>query len=252
MAEPAATSWLETFAAFTWMHAAVLAVALPIIVAASALGRRWRGTEKERLFRLTWAGVMLAFIVGVDVYWLLPANYHGEFSWPLQVCDLMAFVACVALMLPYRYLKTLTVFLGIALCSQAFITPIVDQGPIYVYFWYFWLSHTAIIGSAVYIISVERYRPRAVDLALACMSLYAYSGWVIPLNIMKGWNYGFTGNTSPKTATIVSSLGPWPDRLYWLGALATGGMVAIYLVFLAAGAAVRAWSGRRADGHRSV
>jgi hypothetical integral membrane protein (TIGR02206 family) len=146
----------------------------------------------------------------------------------------MGFVACLALLTDFRWLRTTTVFLGLALCTQAFITPVVRVGPVDIHWWYFWLGHTAIVGGAAYLIAVDRYRPTLADLGLACLTLAAYVGWILPLNIAKGWNYGFVGNPPPRDdapPTIIDALGPWPDRVYWLGVLACLGMTLIYLAF---------------------
>lgn len=227
--------WTQSFSAFSPAHGVVVAVATAMVVVAVMLGVRWRGTANEKVLRTSWGLTILAFIASADAYWLMPARYKGEFSWPLQVCDLVAIVSCLCLVLPWRALKTVTVFHGIALCSQAFITPVVPVGPAFLHFWYFWLSHLAILGGAAYVIVVDRYRPKASDLGLACLFLYAYVGWVLPLDIAKGWNYGYVGMVEPKSPTIVNKLGAWPERVYWLGVLGSAGMVVVYLVFAAAG-----------------
>jgi hypothetical integral membrane protein (TIGR02206 family) len=236
---PAATlnpAWYEIAAAFTWIHLASVLLFVPMMIAASLLGVRWRGTPKEPLLRRLWAGTMLAFLGGVNIYYMR-GDFDPAFKYPLQVCDLMGLVACLALLTDFRWLRTLTVFWGLALCTQAFITPVVKVGPVYLHWWYFWFGHVAIVGGAVYLIAVDRYRPTLADLGLACLSLSAYVGWTLPLNLGKGWNYGFTGNPpsnpdgTPAPPTIVDALGPWPDRVYWLGILACLGMTLVYLGF---------------------
>ena len=227
-------AWFEVSGAFTLMHFLSLALFVPMIVGASVLGRRWRGTGKEKALRRTWAALILAFLVGSSIYFVLPGNYVPGWSLPLHVCDLMGFIACLSLVLPMRWLRTTTVFLGLALCTQAFITPVVRVGPVYLHYWYFWLGHVAIVGGAVYHIVVDRYRPTLTDLGLAWLTLSAYVGWVLPMDIAEGWNYGFVGNPPPRPdapPTIVEHLGTWPTRVYMLGLLGCGMMGVIYLAF---------------------
>jgi hypothetical integral membrane protein (TIGR02206 family) len=242
-------AWYEVAAAFTMIHVAALALFIPMIAASSMLGCRWRGTPREVLFRRTWAISILLFLGGTSVYYVLPGNYVPGWSLPIHVCDVMGFVSCLALLLPFRWLKTTTVFLGLALCTQAFITPVVKVGPIYLHFWYFWLGHVAIVGGAIYIIVVDRYRPTLADLGVAWLTLSAYVGWVLPLDISEGWNYGFVGNPPPRPdepPTIVEHLGPWPQRVYWLGVLGCGAMGLVYLGFQVPGWVARL-RGRRAE-----
>jgi hypothetical integral membrane protein (TIGR02206 family) len=226
-------AWYEVASAFTWIHLASVLLFVPMIVAACLLGIRWRGTPNEPRLRRVWAGSMLAFLAGVSIYYMR-GDFEPAFKYPLQVCDLMGFVACLSLLTEFRWLRTTTVFLGLALCTQAFITPVVRVGPVYLHWWYFWLGHVAIVGGASYLIVVDRYRPTLPDLGLACLTLAAYVGWVLPLNIAMGWNYGFVGNPPPRDdtpPTIIDALGPWPERVYWLGVLACLGMTLIYLTF---------------------
>lgn len=224
-------SWLDEFAMFTWSHAACVLILGGAIAAAAALGSRWRGTRRETMLRQAWAWTMLGFVTAVAVLYFTPRYYDPKVSFPLHVCDIAAFVACLALLIPARWMATLTVFWGLALCTQAFITPILTMGPAHLHFWFFWLSHTAIVGSAVYLIAVDRYRPTLRDLGLAWLMLFGYVGWVLPIDIANGWNYGYVGKDVPG-GTIIERLGDWPQRVYWLGVLACVGMFVVYLGFL--------------------
>lgn len=215
--------WYEATGAFTPMHAAAVAIFGSMIIGSSVLGLRWRGTRREPILRCTWAGLMLAFLLSASAFYMFSGDYDRGFAYPLQVCDLLGFVACLALLLSVRWFKTLTIFLGLGLGTQAFITPVLKNGPVYLHFWYFWLGHTAIVGSGVYLIIVDRYRPRAVDWGLSLLSLAAYVGVVLPLDIAMGWNYGFVGNVPRKPdaePTVIDLLGDWPQRVYMLGLLA--------------------------------
>jgi len=232
-----ASAWYETAGAFTPIHAAAVAVFGSMIVASSILGRRWRGTRREVVLRVSWAASMLVFLLGASAFYMFSGQYDPAFAYPLQVCDLLGFVSCLALLTPFRWFKTMTIFLGLGLGTQAFITPVLQNGPVYLHFWYFWLGHTAIVGAGAYLIAVERYRPRAVDWGLSLLTLAAYVGVVLPLDIAMGWNYGFVGNVPRKPdaePTVIDLLGDWPARVYMLGVLAVVVTGAIYLGFLAA------------------
>lgn len=229
-----AVQWYEKAGAFTLMHLAALLVFVPMIVGSSVLGYRWRGTAKERTLRKAWAWSMLAFLIATCGWYAFSGRYEPAFAYPLHVCDLMGLTACLALLIPSRWLATCTVFLGLGLCSQAFFTPVLKVGPVYLHFWYFWMGHTAIVGGASYLIVVDRYRGTLADWGLSILTLFAIIGMVLPLDIAKGWNYGFVGNVPRKPdaePTVVDYLGEWPDRVYWLGFLAIVATGLVYLGF---------------------
>lgn len=246
MSDPGASlAWWERVGAFTLMHVLSAGLLLGLIAAAVVLGVRWRGTWRERVLRTTWALAMFCFLGCVSMYYLFSGRFGLDFALPLHVCDLMGFVSCLALLSRWRWLRTLTVFWGLALCSQAFVTPILQQPPTHIHFWYFWFGHTAIVGGAVYLIVVDGYRARAGDLAWGVASLYAYVGLVVPMNIANGWNYGFVGNVPRAEGaepTILDVIGPWPQRVYMLGMLAAVGMGLVY-----AGFRLPRWIGRRGE-----
>ncbi|QOJ01738.1 MAG: TIGR02206 family membrane protein [Phycisphaeraceae bacterium] len=223
--------WMGTFEPFSVFHALVAVPLIGLMIAASVLGRRWRGTGRERVLRVSWGWASVVMMSGAFVYYgFFDPAFRWDFNLPLQVCDLVAFFAGLAVLTGNRWLRTVTVFWGLGMCTQAFLTPTVQVGLGHLHFWYFWLSHTIIVGSALYLLSVPHYRPGARDYVVACASLGMYVALVMPLNIHFEWNYGFVGRSRPGTTTILDALGPWPLRVYWLGALSFASMGVVLVI----------------------
>jgi uncharacterized membrane protein YwaF len=76
----------------------------------------------------------------------------------------------------------------------------------------FWIGHTQILGSAVYLVAVQRWRPTIRDLGVAIVTTAVYILLVLPLDAALGVDYGNVGPGSSPTAF----LGPWPLRVFWL------------------------------------
>jgi hypothetical integral membrane protein (TIGR02206 family) len=205
---------LVEFHAFSPTHAAVLAAFAVATAAACAAGRRWRGTaglaRAERV-----AGVlMLVLWCCATAYWLLPANYRIDEALPIHMCDLTGLIAPLVLLTRRRPLRALLYFWGIGLSIHGMLTPVLTDGPASARFWLFWLSHSAIIGTAVYDLVAGRYRPDRRDWLLAIGACAAWLLVVLAVNLSLHVNYGYVGNTTPDRPTVIDQLGPWPHRVF--------------------------------------
>lgn len=230
MPRPDSFDWAVEFHAFTPQHAVTIAVFGGSIVVAAILGRRWRGSPRERTLRTAWIWSTIAWQGVALTYYLWPMNFKPYESWPLHLCDLAAWVAPFALLTQRRWLRTLLYFWGIGLSTQAFVTPVVEGGHADIRFWLFFVGHTQIIGSAVYDAVALGYRPRFRDLTLAIAITLLWLAVVTPINIAFDLNYGYTGRVPPDGATLLNAMGDWPLRIVWL---VLAGVVALTLAWVA-------------------
>jgi len=232
---PAPTpNWATEFHPFTAQHAASSLACMALIVGACWLGRRWRregarGGVKERRFRAAWIATTIAWQALAVVYWLLPANFRLDQSLPLHLCDLAAWVAPLALWTQKRWLRAVLYFWGIGLSTQAFVTPVLEEGHADVRYWLFFIGHTQIVGSAIYDAAVLGFRPRLRDWGIASLLTFAWMAAIMPLNIAFDLNYGYIGNQRADKPTLIDSLGTWPLRILWLVLL---GQLAFFLIYI--------------------
>lgn len=157
-----------------------------------------------------------------NIYYFIPAHFRWDTSLPLHVCDLLGAVAPIALISNFRWARAFLYFCGIALASQAVITPVGNQDPSTLRFWLYWTLHAAILAASVYDIYVRRYRPQFADFALIVVMDIVYAVVIIPMDIVTGWNYGYLGNHRPEVHTAVDFFGTWPARI--------GPMIAVVIV----------------------
>jgi hypothetical integral membrane protein (TIGR02206 family) len=236
----------HSFHPFTLTHLIVVLVCAAAIILSCYFGRLWSRTSlhprrddpRERQLRGVWGG----FVIGVNlwsiVYWFLPARFDIRESLPLQLCDLACMVAAVAMLTRQRWAHTLLFFWGIGLSTQAFITPTLKYHIGHMEFWLFWLVHLSIVGSAIYLLAVRRYRPTIRDLIFAIAISAMWVGAMLILNPILGSNYGYVANTLPQNRTVIDALGPWPLRIFILGGI-------VIAIFVGLWAAARRKAGQK-------
>lgn len=236
------SGWGSTFTPFGAAHAGAVGVSIGVMAVACWLGWRWRGTARGERLRV-WLGW------GALVYWLVSNAWYwtpGVFEWkrvlPLHICDLAGIAAGVALLTRRRWALAVLYFWGLGLSTQAFVTPIIHEGPSRPEFWFFWATHVWVVGGALYAVTALGYRPSWRDFGFMVLVTLAYGAAIVPFNIAFRMNYGYVGMTMPGQPTLIDVLGPWPWRLVPLGGLV---FTAMALTVLPWDAARWATGGRR-------
>ncbi len=171
----------------------------------------------------------LAFVIVINEcgWWVWLAEQHtwsASYALPLQLCDVVAFVAAGALWFRSPLLVELTYFWGIAGTVNGLISPDVqDHYPGYLFLQYF-IAHGAIVAAALFLVVGLRMTPRrgAVPRVLALtLALTALDAGV---NLVTGGNYMYL-RYPPGVANLLDLMGPWP----WYILAAAGLAVVIFL-----------------------
>ncbi len=228
----ASLAWLDAFEPFGAVHAVVVLGAVALVVGSCVLGRRWRRrgqASREIRLRGAWVGFTMGWQAFATLWYLL--NGDLSVSLPLHVCDLAAWIAPLALWLQKRPLRALLYFWAIALSTQAFFTPVLGEGVGRLQFWFFWVGHLQIVGSAIYDAAVLGFRPRLRDLVFAAGALLVYGLAMFGLNIALGTNYGYVGDSDPSRPTVIDHLGPWPGRVFALYGLSVLAMALTWVMW---------------------
>lgn len=223
------TTDIAAFTPYSLEHG--VAVGLVVLVTAAAIwnGRRVRDTPKEERWRRS-LGIFAALVwLASAVLWSLPKYFDPAVSLPLHFCDLTGLLVPIAILTQRRSLYAILYFWGIGLSLQGFIQPTLDEAFPDPRSINFWLTHGAIVGSAIYILAVERYRPDLKGLILAVALANAYAIILVVLNIATSWNYGYVGDSNAQQATIIDVLGPWPQRVPIMMLIGSAAMVCLWL-----------------------
>ena len=157
--------------------------------------------------------------------WLgLQHTWSASYALPLQLCDVVAFVAAAALWFRQPLLVELTYFWGLAGTANGLISPdLPAHFPSYLFLQYF-IAHGTIVAAALVLVAGLKITPRqgAVPRVLAlALALAALDAGV---NLMTGGNYMYLRHT-PDVPSLLDLMGPWP----WYIVTAAGLAVALFL-----------------------
>jgi hypothetical integral membrane protein (TIGR02206 family) len=216
---------MQSFQSFSSQHLITVA-GFALVVTLAILGARRVGdSEKRRRLELGVSAIAAALWFGIVLWGFAPSRYNPSWSYPINICDLVALVVPIALVRPHRTWHALLYFWGLSLSTQAVFTPDLVSGPSTLAFWIFWLMHVLIVGGAVYILVVRRYRPTWRDCGFAIAVAWVWLVLIFAFNWATGYNYGYVGNAKPSQPTLIDYLGPWPLRVLWMGLLGSGAMM---------------------------
>lgn len=214
--------------ALSWQHLAALALLTILTAISIKLARRTINTPREKILRRSLATLGLITFTTSCIFYILPDRRDWSVSLPIQMCDLVALIAPLAILTAARTLRTLLHFWGFALCTQFFFTPVHAPGT--TPFIIGWLLHGGILLLAITDAAGLRYKPARRDLAFALIAGTLYAAIMFTLNRATGFNYGYVGPTKPGTPTIVDALGPYPLRVLWIILIAATALCIVMLI----------------------
>jgi hypothetical integral membrane protein (TIGR02206 family) len=196
---------------------------------AVVLGRRWRDSapRKERAMRIGWSVFVLVFQAMAQRWWFLPEHFTPRDSLPLHLCDLVIWFTPFALIWHRRMAMALMYFWGIGLCTAAFFNPVLFEGSAQAKFWLYWVGHTQIVGTGIYVVAVMRFWPCLRDLWRVVGVLLIYTAVLLPLDYAMDFDYGYLGPNSD----VVDLLGGWPARVILLVLLETCAFIVLWAPF---------------------
>lgn len=180
-------------------------------------------------------------VVNECSWWVWLASQHlwtAAYALPLQLCDVVAFIAAAALWLRHPLLVELTYFWGLAGTANGLVSPdLTDHFPGYLFLQYF-VQHGAIVAAALFLVVGLRIAPRrhsvlrclAFTLALVVLDAGA--------NLVTGGNYMYL-RQPPGVPNLLNLMGPWPYYIIWAAGLTVAIFTALDLPFAIARRAAR-------------
>lgn len=213
-----------TFRPYGSIHWTVLAVIVAGALLLAVLGRRTRGTA---VFARTFAVVIVAYALAMQVYRLLPGHWDIATSLPLHFSDLTWMTAAYALWTRRQWAFSLTYYWGLTLNPQAMLTPATDAPDFpHIEFIDFWVLHTLAVWATVYLTWGLGMRPNWRSFTTAVTVTVAWGVVLLGFNSIAGTNYGFV-NAKPENPSLLDLMGDWP---WYLGAELVIGIAAWALI----------------------
>ena len=210
----------NVFEAFGTSHLVMLAVFVVGIWPVVALGRRHRGRPSAVRVSRIYALLIPCFTIPLQVIDFLPGNYDLQTTLPLQLCDFAWIAAVVALWTHRPTPVALTYYWGLALTTQALITPALNLDFPDPKFIAYWGMHLLIVWAAIFLTWGLGLHPNWRDYGRTVAITFTWAATVFCFNVVVGTNYGFL-NRKPATS-ILDLLGPWPTYVLVEIALVAG------------------------------
>ncbi len=215
------------------MVAIAYAAAALLLIFLGRYGRRRESLEIGQIVHFLWLGFVTIVQMTNVVFWCVPPQLDPSSSLPLHICDIVGLITIISLATEARWARVLVLYWGIGLSSQAFITPVITDGPDTMRFHMFFLSHFTIVATGLYDLLVRRFRPTWFDCAMAVVYTVLYGGVVLPIDLLAHWNYGYIGNITPTNPTLIDRLGEWPIRLVWMFVIVVSGFLLLTGIVIA-------------------
>lgn len=136
-------------------------------------------------------------------------TWSASYALPLQLCDVVAFVAAAALWTRRPVLVELTYFWGLAGTANGLISPDVPTHfPSYLFVQYF-IAHGTIVAAALLLVVGLGITPRQGAVARVFALTVALAAVDAVVNLIVGSNYLYLRHT-PDVPNLLDLLGRWP------------------------------------------
>jgi hypothetical integral membrane protein (TIGR02206 family) len=218
---------------FTFLGTAHL-IALLCIVLFNFYLLRYKAKSEATRHKLRWAMavVLWANEVGWHLWNASVGQWNAQTMLPLHVCSALVWLGGVMLVTRSYAIYEFAYFMGIAGALQALLTP--DLGiygfPHYRFFQTF-ISHGLIVTSAIYMTTVEGFRPTWKSFGRIIVGMNIYLVIVFFINQAIGSNYMFVAH-KPETASLLDVLPEWPWYILWLEVIGLVNCLILYIPFI--------------------
>jgi hypothetical integral membrane protein (TIGR02206 family) len=180
--------------------------------------------------------ITMAVVMWVDeAAWHLWNIYHGTWSvqehLPLHACSVLIWLAGFMLIFKNYRIYEFAYFLGIGGALQALLTPDIGiYGFPHFRFIQTYISHGMLLTSAIYMTTVEGFRPTWQTFKRVIIYLNLYMLAVFGLNQLIGSNYLFVAR-KPPGPTLLDALPEWPVYIFYMEAIGLVMFLFLYLPF---------------------
>jgi hypothetical integral membrane protein (TIGR02206 family) len=203
-------------------HLCLLLIVTLVCAALSWFCRRRPGAARAVRLAAGWG-----IVVNELIWWAFRYSHEGLHLWnlPLQLCDVTLWTSALACLTLNSRVVEFAYFGGLAGAGMALATPdLWTPWPSYPAI-YFFVAHGGIV-LAVSVLVFGRIHPLARGAVWRAYGmLLAFAAAIGAVNAVAGTNFMYLCR-KPKGASLLDSLGPWPNYLL------TGGAVALALFWL--------------------
>jgi len=218
----------DGFVLFGVAHLGAIALAFVMPLALAFAVRRAKNPRPlERWFRHGLAALLIA----TWVIWLGLLYRRGWYGLgnllPMHLCDWAAILTIVTLISPRQRSYELAYFWALGGTLQALLTPDLHYGFPDLRFIIFFLFHSGIIASVLYLTFAAGLRPVPASLPRVMAWSVVYLAAALTVNAVFGTNFGYL-SAKPPGPSMFDMLAPWP---WYIGQLALIGLASVFVYY---------------------
>lgn len=195
---------------------------------------RYRNKDEavRRKVRITMALVLWLNEAAWHVWNIAFGMWNIQEHLPLHACSILIWLAGFMLIFKNYRIYEFVYFMGIAGALQALMTPDIGiYGFPHFRFFQTFISHGLLVTSAIYMTTVEGFRPTWRSMLRVMMISNIYMVVVFFINKWIGSNYLFVAH-KPVGPTLLDALPAWPWYLLYMEGLALVMFLLLYLPFM--------------------
>ncbi|MBS3970602.1 MAG: TIGR02206 family membrane protein [Clostridia bacterium] len=224
---------VEGFEMLSTSHVVVLFIIAAIIWGLYYFRIHFQESPYKNSIRIILAVLLILLEVILQIWYITNGIWSLQYSLPLHLCSMAILLGPVMLITRKYYLYEVLFFWGIGGTTQAILTPDLWYGfPHFIFFQYF-IAHSLIVFSCLWMTFVEGFRPTLKSVVRAFLFTNLYAAFVLVVNILIGSNYLYLLH-KPDKPTILDFLQPWPWYLVQLEIIALIVCFLCYLPFMIA------------------
>jgi hypothetical integral membrane protein (TIGR02206 family) len=209
-------------------------IAMLLLVLLNILLLELRNAGNTARMRAAWGMAIVLWLneVGWHIWNASVGQWTLQTMLPLHVCSILVWLGGWMLVTRNRFIYEYMYFLGIGGALQAVLTP--DLGiygfPHYRFFQTF-ISHGLIVTAAIYMTTVEGFRPTWGSMLRVIIGGNIYMLVVTGINWLIGSNYLYTMH-KPETASLFDIMPEWPVYLLVVQVIGLVTFLILYLPFV--------------------
>ncbi|MBN2545361.1 MAG: TIGR02206 family membrane protein [Spirochaetes bacterium] len=165
-------------------------------------------------------------------FWLIFFDlFDYQYYLPLHLCDITFVLTFFMIITKNDFIFEIVYFLGIGGAVQALLTPSLGYDYPHLMFFHFFLGHSVVIWSSLYMIFVYDKKVTFFSIIRAMIFLNVIGLIILTINFFLKSNYMFLIE-KPYSGSLLDLMGPWPVYLIVSDIFAFVFFLILYLPFL--------------------
>ncbi|TGL62859.1 TIGR02206 family membrane protein [Leptospira sarikeiensis] len=212
------------------LHFSILIITFSTSFGLPFLAKKFATQKTRHIIGIILGSILLLNYCVYVIYRIDSGYWQLRYDLPMEFCNWAAIVTSLALFTRNRTLAELSYFWVIAGSIQGVITPDLSVNFPHIYFFIFFIAHSGLVISAIYVVLGLELKPRkgAVLRSVLYSQIFVITALIVDFAL--GANYGYM-REKPGAGSLLDYLGPWPIYILWLEGLGIIMFTLLYLPF---------------------